>query len=586
MKRHLKFALVLCLTAGLLLSACTSSGKKNPEPTTPPATAEGTPVKGGTYTVASTSDASNLNPILYQDTASSAIIEKMFDSLLGQNDKLEFVPELATELPKVENGGLKWTFKLRSDVKWHDGVPFTSADVKFTFAAILHPYYTGVRASGLTTLKGADALRKGYTATKNEIKDKKVTQEEGDKKMLDAWEAWKNGGAIETPDQYTIIFNLDKVFAPAMNNIGGRWIIPEHILKDQLGAKMKDAEFNRKPIGTGKFQFVEWKAGERIVLKANDNWWGGRPNIDQYVWKIVPDANTAMAALEKGEVDNAGIEVENFDHFKKDVQNVTVYEWQGLSYQQLTLDLNNEFFKDKNVRHALAFAIDKESLVSKLLMGHGTTAWSHATPQRWDYNPDVFKPANNKEKAKQMLDDAGWKVGANGIREKDGKKFAFDLVFVNSDKKYTEAAQVVQSEWKAVGIDVNLKGVDDATLLDLSDAGNPDRKQPAVYIYGWSLGNEPDSYSIWACEGTFNDIGFCNKDVDKLLNDGRGEIDQAKRKVIYQNIQKILADEQPYIWLWFANNIEGISKRVKGPIAGVPNGIEWNIEKWWIESAK
>ncbi|HWI65755.1 MAG TPA: peptide-binding protein [Symbiobacteriaceae bacterium] len=583
MKRFLKVALVLCLGASLVLSACTSS-KKSGEPT-PSKEASG-PVKGGTYTVATTSDASNLNPILYQDTASSAIIEKVFDSLLGQNDKLEYVPELATELPKVENGGLKWTFKLRQDVKWHDGTPFTSADVKFTFAAILHPYYTGTRSSGLKDLKGATPLRSLYSATKAEIKDKKVTQEAGDKKMLDAWEAWKNGGAIETPDKYTIIFNLDKVYAPAMAAIGGRWIIPEHLLKDQVGAKMKDSEFNRKPVGTGRFTFVEWKAGERIVLKANENWHGGRPNIDQYVWKIVPDANTAMAALEKGEVDNASIEVENFDHFKNDVPQVTLHEWQGLSYQQLTLDLNNEFFKDKNVRHALAYAIDKENLVKKLLMGHGTTAWSHGTPQRWDYNPDVFKPANNKEKAKQLLDAAGWKVGSNGIREKDGKKFAFDLVFVNSSKSYTEAAQVVQSEWKAVGIDVNLKGVDDATLLDLSDAGNPDRKQPAVYIYGWSLGNEPDSYSIWACDGSFNDIGFCNADVDKLLNEGRGEIDQAKRKVIYQNIQKILADEQPYIWLWFANNIEGINKRVKGPIAGVPNGIEWNIEKWWIEAAK
>jgi peptide/nickel transport system substrate-binding protein len=589
MKRHLKLALVFCLTAGLLLSAC--SKKPTNDTTTPgdtknPPAAQGQPVKGGTYTVASTGDASNLNPILYQDTGSSAIIDKVFDSMLIRNEKLEFVPRLATELPKVENNGLKWTFKLRNDVKWQDGVKFTAKDVKFTFTAILHPGYTGVRASGLTSLKGADALRKGYSATKAEVKDNKITQADADKKMLDAWNAWVASDAIQTPDEYTVVFQFDKVFAPAMSNLGTRWIIPEHILKDQLGAAMKDSKFNREPLGTGRFSFVEWKPGERIVLKANDNWFGGRPNIDQYVLKIVPDANTAMAALEKGEVDEAAIEFENFDHFKNNVQNVNVVEWQGLSYQQLTLDLQNDFFKDVNVRHALAYAINKDNLVKNLLMGHGAAAWSHATPQRWDYNPDVFKPAYNKAKAEELLDAAGWKKGADGIRAKDGKKFAFDLIFVNSSKLYTEAAQVVQSEWKAIGIDANLKGVDDATLLDLSDAGNPDRKQPAVYIYGWSLGGEPDSTSIWTCDGSFNDIGYCNQKIEELMVKGKETVDQAERTKIYKEIQGILAQDQPYIWLWFANDIVGLNKRVKGPIAGGPNGLDWNIEKWWIEPAK
>ncbi|MGE5673593.1 MAG: peptide-binding protein [Mycobacterium leprae] len=578
MKRCFRF-LAVALAMALLLSACTTSKPQDNKP------ADNGPVKGGTYSSASTSDASNLNPILYQDTASSAIIEKVFDSLLNRNEKLELVPSLATELPKVENNGLKWTYNLRKDVKWHDGVEFTSADVKFTFAAVLHPGYTGIRASGYTSLKGATELRSSYKTVDKDVDAKKLTKDEADKQKLALWEAWQKGGAIETPDKYTVVFNFDKQFAPAMSRIGLMWIIPEHLLKDQLGAKMKDSEFNRKPVGTGRFAFVEWKPNERIVLKANDNWWGGRPNIDQYVWKIVPDANTAMAALEKGEVDNAAIEMENIDHFKNDVKNVSVLETPTLSYQQLTLDLNNPLFQDVNVRHALSYAINKDNLVSKLLMGHGIPAWSHATPQRWDYNANVAKFSNDKEKAKQLLDAAGWKLGSDGIRVKDGKKFSFDLVYVNSSKQYSEAAQVVQSEWKAIGVEANLKGVDDATLLDLSDAGNPDRKQPPVYIYGWSLGVEPDSTSIWSCEGSYNDIGYCNKRVDELLAKGLTELDQAKRKPIYQEIQAILAEDQPYIWLWFANDIQGFSKRLKGPIGATPIGFEWNIEKWWIDPA-
>ncbi|MDB4895946.1 MAG: oligopeptide transporter substrate-binding protein [Firmicutes bacterium] len=582
MNRRTLSLTALAVLAAISLTACGGKASNN----TAAPIAAGTPVKGGTYTVATVIDATFLNTILNQDQFSNEVNAMIFDSLLNQNDKMEWVPSLATELPKTEDGGKKWTFKLRDGVKWQDGVDFSSADVKFTFAAILHPGYTGVRASGLTAIKGVTALRDGYKAVDADVTANKLTKEQGDQKKVAAWEAWKQSDAIQVPDKTSVIFLFDKPFAPAMANIAGRGILPEHLLKDEVGAKMKDSKFNRNPVGTGRFSFVEWKANDRIVLKANDNWFGGRPNIDQYIIRVFPDNNTAMAALEKGEIDRADVAADQFDRFKNDVKNVNMIEYPTLNYRNISLDQKNPLFTDKNVRYALAYAMDKETLVKQLLLGHGITAWSHGSPSRWDYSDKVMKFEYNKDKAKQLLDAAGWKPGPDGIRVKDGKKFSFDFYYVGSTKTEADAAQVIQAAWKEVGVEANLKSTDQPTLLDLSDAGNPNRKQPPAYLLGWNVGTEPDSYSIWACDGTFNDISYCNKQVDDLLNQGRAELDQSKRAPIYAKLQEQLAADQPYIWLWFPNKIVGLSKRMAGPIAGTPVGIEWNIEKWWIQPGK
>lgn len=582
MKRRFLTLTALALSTAMLVSACGGSSK----PATEKAPAANTPVKGGTYTIASTIDATFLNPILNQDAFSNQVMNLIYDRLLEQNDKMEYIPGLAEAMPKVEDEGKKWTFTLRKGVKFHDGQPLTSKDVKFTFDAIMHPTYTGNRASGLTALKGAADLRKAYSALNKDAKDGKMTQEAADKKKLELWETWRtSGGAITAPDAQTVVFTLDKPFAPLLANLTARGILPEHLLKDELGAKMKDSKFNRNPVGSGKYSFVEWKTNERIVLKANPEWYGGAPNIEQVIWRVFPDGNTAMNALEKGEIDKANIEVEQFARFQNDVKHVQVFEYPTLTYRHVAFDLKNPLFKDVKVRQALGYALDKETLVNKLLQGHGIPAWSHGTPSRWDYNANVLKPTKNVEKAKQLLDEAGWKLGADGIRAKDGQKFSFDLYFVSSQRLDSEAVQVLQDAWKAIGVEVSLKGTDQPTILDMSDAGNPNRKQPAAYVLGWSLGIEPDSYSIWACDGTFNDISYCNPAIDELLNKGRTEVDTAKRKAIYSEIQAKLAEEQPYLWLWFPNAIQGVHKRVAGPITGTPVGLEWNLEKWWVTPA-
>ena len=588
----MKKAFLIFLTAILAFALVATGCSRQSNNTTPTdggdkdksaQTDSGKPVKGGTFTLAQTSDVPQLVPTLSQDTASTFMQNLIFDSLLRLDDKWQYQPWLATALPTIENNGMKWTFTLRKDAKFHDGQPLTAKDVQFTFQQIQHPNYQGVRASNYGRLNGIAALRTLYSDLNTQVSDKELTKEAADKQKLAAWEKWcKESTAILAPDDYTVVFNLDKVYAPMLGSVAGTGILPMHLLKDKL-TDMKGSEYARNPIGSGQYKFVEWKTQDKITLKVNENWWGDKPYIDTFVWKVYPDSNTAMAALEKGEVDATSIEVESIKRFQAEVKHVDLQIYPSTSYRQLTLDLNNELFQDVKVRYALAHAIDKEGILQTLRLGYGEVAWSHATPQRWDYNAKVFKPVYDVKKAEQLLDEAGWKKGADGIRAKDGKKLAFDFIVSTGSKADMETAQVIQEAWKKVGVDANIKAVDDATLLDLSDAGNPDRKQPPVYLYGWSLGSEPDSYSIWHSTGSFNDIGYSNKRVDELLDMGRDEIDQAKRQAIYSEIQDILAKDQPYIWLYFDPNIDGFHKRVKGPIKGNANSIFWNFRYWWID---
>jgi len=571
-KRTAALVVLTLFLLSIALAGC--GGGAKPQSEGKPA--EDKPVTGGTYVRTTIGDAVTLNPILTTDTASSDVTSLVHSALIKFDDKLNVLPDLATKWT-VSPDGKVWTFELRKDVKWHDGKPFTAKDVKFTFESILHPGYTGVRASNYQKLLGAEEYQKALAALQKDKKDGKIKEDEYNKKSLELFEQWKAKGAIKIIDDYKIEFTLAAPYAPFLTQSLGMGIIPEHLLKDVQGAAMKDAPYNRAPIGTGPYKFKEWKKGELIVLEANPDYYGGRPYIDQVVFKVIPDQNTAMVALETGEVDMAGITPEMFDHFKKDVKNVNLYEYGTFSYTYMGYNLKNPLFQDKKVRQAFAYAVPRQEIVDKILLGHGQIANSHGTPYRWDYNPNVKNYKYDKELAKKMLDEAGWKVGPDGIRVKDGKKFSFTLSFNQGNKTREQAAVIIQQALKEVGIEVKTESVEWNTYLQRLDEGKLE-----AYILGWSLGFDPDSWVIWHTNGSFNDIGYSNPEVDKLLDEGRVTMDQNKRAEIYKKVQEILAEDQPYMFLFFGNSIVGLNSKLHGPITGTPAGIHWNFEKWWI----
>ncbi|MGE5673074.1 MAG: peptide-binding protein [Mycobacterium leprae] len=569
-KKFVRLIGALTIAASMLVTACSS------KPAGDSSASAATQNKGpsGTFVYANVQDAKILNPILSSDTYSSAINSRVFDGMITFDENANPKPNLAKSWD-IAPDNLSITFHLRDDVKWHDGEKFTAKDVAFTFNAILHPLYTGPRRGDYSALKGVKDMDAKIAALPKDAADRDA---QADK----IWQDWvKNSGAIVIKDDYTITFSLDQVFAPVLANLA-MGIIPEHLYKGTEGKKMADSEWNQKPVGTGPMKFVEWKKGDQIKLETNPDYkWGllGHPyKFKTFIYKVVPDANAGMAALENGEVDYAALDYDNWDKFTK-LPSVQTFEWTAWSYQFIGYNFHDPIVSDKLVRQALTSAIDRDSIVKDLKKGHAMVANTHGAPGRWDFNDSVTKWPYDPTKAGQLLDQAGWKMGPDGIRTKDGKKLTITFTYSSGDKSLEQQATFIQQSWKKVGVDAKLEGIKFETILDKM---KDDSLQS--FTIGWSLGVEPDPYSIWDSKGGFNYMNhYSNPAVDKLIEDGRATMDQAKRKADYSQMQELLAQDQPYTWLAFNNTLAGFSKRVHGLKPTPAGGFTWNIADWTVD---
>lgn len=578
------------LSAALVLSGCsggtTSSNNQTqtPAPTQEPKKEDPKPqgpIIGGTYIRSEIADAQILLPTLTNDTASSNVTGLVYDSLTTQDFKLDYKPAVA-ESWSVEKD-LIYTFKLRKDVKFHDGTPLTSADVLFTYQYIAHPKYQGVRFGDFTGIKGWKELAAAYKKAADDLKEKKIDDKTADAQKLEAYEKFKKEGGLSAPDPYTYKVELAEPFAPAFGRISGYGILPKHLLEKHQD-NMKAAPQAKAPVGSGMYKFVEWVKDDHITLARSTDWkWGIRgksANIDKIIFKVVPDAQANMVALETGEVDVASIQPDNYDHFKNNVKHVNILEWLGLSYTFLGWNHTNPLFADVKVRQALAHAVPRQQMVDELLKGHGSLANSHGSPARWDYSDKAPNFGYDVKKAEQLLDEAGWKKGADGIRAKDGQKFSFELATNNGNKTREQAAVIVQQALKQIGIEVKINLMEWNAYVTAVLGG----ELPA-YILGWSLGTgDPDPHSIFHSTGGFSKMtGYKSAKVDDLIEQGRKVTDQPKRKEIYAQLQNELANDQVYMFLFFQNTIAGYNKRVAGQPKDLGAvGPGWAFEDWYL----
>lgn len=575
--RFARLGLTLFLMASMLLAACSGGGttSQNPKAEEPKNTAE-EPKKGpsGTFVYANVQDAKVLNPILSTDVYSNVINTRVYDGMMAIDDKAELKPNLAKSW-ELSPDSKKITFKLRDDVKWHDGQPFTAKDVLFTFQSIMHPDYTGPRRSDYTALAGVKAMDEKIKAVDAKAADR-------DAQVQAIWEDWrKTGNAIVAKDDYTVEVNLDEVFAPILVNLSMS-IIPEHLFKGTEGKKMADSEWNHKPIGTGPMIFKDWKKGDQITLETNPDYkWGlfNKPyNLKTFIFKVVPDNNAGMAALENGEVDFAAIDADNWEKFTK-LPDIQTFEYTGWGYQFVGYNLKDPIVADVKVRQALTSAIDREAIVKDLRKGHASVAHTHAAPGRWDFNDNVKKWPYDPAAAGKLLDEAGWTVGSDGIRTKGGQKLTVTFTYSSGDKYLEQLATVLQQSWAKIGVDAKIEAMKFEAILDKLRAGTAQS-----FTIGWSLGVEPDPFSIWHSKGGFQwVINYSNPEVDKLLEEGRTVFDQAKRKELYSRFQAIVAEEQPYTWLTFNNTLVGFSKRVHGVKPSSAVGVLWNMAEWTVD---
>jgi peptide/nickel transport system substrate-binding protein len=476
-------------------------------------------------------EATQLNPVVATDGFSYIAEWPLFDSLVELDQGLNVRPLLA-ESWEVSKDGLTYTFKLKKGVKWHDGAPFTARDVAFTFYAVLNPKVTTPHRAYFDALAGFPEL----------------TNKDAPKRPEDL--AVK---PIEVVDDHSVRFRLrypsGSFLAVLTNPRAG--IIPEHLLKT---ADLNTTEFNRKPVGTGPFKFVEWRRGERLVMEANPQYHGGRPALDRLIFRIIPDSVVLLQELRAGGVDFIENPPLNEVARLKQTAGLKVLVADNTSYNYFGWRQDLEPFNDVRVRRALNHAVDVPTLVKEALQGYATIATGQFPPASWAFDPAVKPYAYDPNRAKALLGEAGFRPGADGVLERNGKRFSFTIRHDQANQAVKDTAVIIQEYLKRVGVEAKLEPLDWPTFVKKLFASEFEG-----IVVGWTNHHDPDpfAYTIWHSsqwKGR-NFAHFKNPRVDELLEQARHTAVIAERKKHYAEFSKLLMEDAPYVFLYFPQQV-------------------------------
>jgi peptide/nickel transport system substrate-binding protein len=495
------------------MSACSAPG------------ATGSTSAGGTFVVATSGEPDTLNPVLGYGTDGASLI---FDGLVARDAGNTLIPALAAELPTVSGDGRTVTATLRTGVTFHDGSPLTADDVVFTYTSVLDPAVDSTLRSDLDMLTGVTA-----------------------------------------PDPSTVVFTLKYAYAPFLQRLT-LGIVPAGALR---GQDVNKAAFNRAPIGTGPYRVTSWTPGDRLVLAANDKWWGGEPANSGVIVAFVADDNVRAQRARAGEFDA----VELAPKLASAFPGFTVHRVPTADYRGVMLPTGGPVTGDVAIRRALDAAVDRQAMVTGVLGGAGDPAYGPVPPTSPFHV--VTRPAPVD------LDAAGWVAGADGIRAKNGRRAEFALMYPATDSLRKELALAVTADAKKAGIEVKPEGL-------TWDAIEPRMKDDAL-IMGWGTPYDPDfvSYKLFgsqfAGQGFFNPGSYRSEIVDRALQDGRDDADPEKRKAAYAIFQQQLAADAPWVFLTYLqhtyvvrDDVAGVVPRVEAHEHDVANSLWWNIHTW------
>ncbi len=508
-----------------------------PEPALP--VSGGAPAAGDAYVEASLGDASYLNPVLSSDSASNDICAQVYNGLVKYDKDLRLVGDLA-ESWEIRRGGMEIVFRLRKNVRWHDGRPFTAEDVKFTYERLVDPL--------VKTPHGAD-----YQIVES----------------------------VSVPDPHTVRVTYREPFAPALES-WGVGIVPKHVFEN---GDFNTHPANRAPIGTGPYRFLEWKTDEKIVLEANPDYFEGAPHIRRFIYRIIPDSSVQFLELRNQSLDAMGLTPDQYRAYPEFFRAYNKFRYPSFSYTFLGFNLEHPLFRDKRVRLALAHAMDKREIIQGVLLGFGRAATGPFPPSSWAFDPEVKDYDYDPEKAGALLKSAGWlDSDGDGWLDKDGKPFEFTILTNQGNKLRELTAVILQSHFARVGVKAGVRVMEwSAFLNNHVDARNFD-----AIVLGWNLSRDPDQYAIWHSsqrgDRQYNFVGYVNKEADRLWEESRREFDFEKRRRLYHRLHALLAQDLPYIFLFYPESLPVVHKRFVGPEVA-PAGLGWNFREWYAPKA-
>jgi peptide/nickel transport system substrate-binding protein len=539
LKRNAKFSL---LAIGLVLSACGDSSQSLSQQALNNLNKAYPSQSGGTLIDATIGEPSGLIYMVAGESAAGAISSNIFNKLLKYDKNLDLEGELV-ESWQISSDQKTINFKLKPNLKWSDGQPLTSADVLWTWRAVTDEKTRSPYASDFQLVKKA-----------------------------------------ETPDALTFSVTYDQAYAPALDSWAGLQILPKHLLQ---GQDLHTTAFARKPVGSNYYKLDSWTNGENIKLSRNPSSVLGQAKIDRLVTRIIPDSSAQFLELMADNIDSMGLDPIKYARIiparPELKQKLALYKELGNSYTYMGFNLKRKPYDDARVRKAINYAIDKQEIIDGVYLGLGIDIASPYKPgTRWS-NPDLKPYPYDPEKAKALLKEAGFvDSDGDGILERDGKPFSFEIL-TNQNKEREKSAVLIQRRLKNVGIQANVRAIEWASFISrFIKTGDFD-----VVILGWGLGLDPDQFNIWhssqQAPGQFNFIGYNNPNIDKLLEQGRTELNPDKRQKIYHEFARVLLEDSPIVYLSAGYGLSAIHKRVKGiDNPAPPAGVGWNTYDWYI----
>ncbi|MGI2733433.1 ABC transporter substrate-binding protein [Bacillus cytotoxicus] len=459
----------------------------------------------------------------------------IFASLVTTDKQGKPVPDLA-EKWDVSSDQLTYTFHLRKDAKFSDGSPLTADDVAFTLTLLHDQAYEGSDSILQYAIKGGKDYREG---TANAIE------------------------GIQIIDPQTITITTEKVNSQALLALGGPVLSKTYYGKDYKQNTSLDylKELYGKPLAAGPYKFEKYIPGQEVRFVANEHYYAGEPKIKNFIYKIT-SADTKFQLFQTGEIDYTG--VGTGDEILEQVKglgfaNIEIETASSFSY--IKINSKKPYLKDKKVRQALIYGLDRKKYVDTALKGYGTVANVPIHPTSWAYTEDgINKYEYDKEKAKKLLDEAGWKVGSDGIREKDGQKLKVTYYGGSSAKEGDLFIPIAKENYKEIGIEFNPEFMDFNTMLSKVNKGDYDLAAVATPI----TVDPSEPVSGYSSEGDGNTLGYKNEKVDELIQKGLETIDIEKRKPIYKELYKELSDDPPVILLNYRKMITAYNANIKG----------------------
>jgi peptide/nickel transport system substrate-binding protein len=508
----------------------------------------------GVLRVASRQEPDNLNPMLGTEVIDKDLSMFWGGYLFNWSDQNQLVPELAAQVPTLANGGiskdgLTITYHLRTGVKWQDGASFSADDVIFTWQQQLNPDNPVISRLGFDDI-----------------------------------------ARIDRRDDHTIAVHLKKRFSPFVNMFFSMSNNPVAVLPKHLLSQYHDltrVAYNRLPVGTGPFRVVEYVRGSHITFDANPLYWRGPPKLKRIEWQIVGNDNTILTLLESNQIDFYYRATEGLKPSLERIPGTSIIIYPFTQFADIGINASHPPLDDLRVRRALAYATDRKELIDKVSHGVNALGDTDQPDFLWAHDDHAATYPYDPRKAAALLDAAGWKLGPDGMRAKDGKPLQLGMTGFTGSSTVSSAQVVIQQQWRKVGVDIEIKDWPSNELYaTLANGGVEQSGKFDVAYEEWANGIDPDDSILVTCTmappAGWNVYHFCSKRLDAAEADALTTYDQAKRKADYAIVQEEMNNALPFIIIWYVRRMDVINtdfKNYKPAHAVTPF---WNTWEWSI----